>query len=109
MNKIYIDSDKLREILKTNSISIRSLGDKGRENYCGYSSRSIGSALSRGYMTHGMYEAIENVIDISDAILLCPFGWNFVIAREEFEKLKCIVDNLNEQMNTIAHSKQILI
>lgn len=108
MDKVYIDSDKLREILRANFISIRSLGTKGRENYCGYDARSIGRALSRGYMTHGMYEAIEDVIDISDAVLLCPFGWNFVIAPEEFEKLKRIVDNLNEQMNAMTRSLSII-
>lgn len=66
---VHVDGSKVKNILKQANISVRSLGTEGRENYIGWSDKSIYRAIKNGYMSLGLYDALMSKIDISSALM----------------------------------------
>jgi hypothetical protein len=84
VNKVYIDPDKFKAVVKQHSCSIRRLGTPTSEFYCGYHERTFRRVIKIGYMSFDVFRAINSKIDISEC----------VIKDENNEIVNMFIDNL---------------
>lgn len=120
VNKVYIDPDKFKDIVKQHGCSIRRLGIPTCEFYCGYHERTFRRAIKVGYMSFDLFVAISSKMDISECVIRDKnddianiFIANLKLKQElfkleqEFKDIKISLDDLLIKIDIFKHNLQI--
>lgn len=107
MIRVYFNPDRFYEILHSSGTSASALCNPENKEYIGWTIRTITRSTKNGYMSKGLYDAIMNVIDISECVIRMEDSNN----TGYFSRLKSLeqkVNELDEQLkllkNEILHT-----
>lgn len=81
--------------IQTRGISIRQLGNKNSEYYCGVCAKTIQRGLAEGYMSERTLDKLSDIIDVNVFIVDEDLKEEVERLREENKKLRKIINKIN--------------